>query len=120
MTQRRGDVDAFVPFLPQTNHRDIDTSLDRGDIGQSLATDRRSATDLGSTRNLSHSLGVAHGLPRVSLNGNDELSFKTGNKRMHGELLCVEEERNSPEQRCIATKGTDKNGGSCNGRHGAG
>ena len=92
VAQRGGDVHALVAFLPQADHGHVDAALDRGNVGQTLAANRGGATDLGGAGDLRHRLGVAHGLARVRLDGDDELALQVCNERVHGELLCGQEE----------------------------
>ena len=59
MAQGRGDVHALVTLLPQTNDRHFDAALDSGDIGESLAPDGSSATQLARASHLGHGLRMA-------------------------------------------------------------
>ena len=106
-----------MAFLPQADDGHVDAALDCGNVGQALAANGGGATDLGGAGNLRHRLGMAHGLARVRLDGDDELALQGSDKRMHGELLSVQEEGNGSEQRRVAAEGTNEDGGVRDGRH---
>ena len=79
MAQGRGDVDALITLLPDTNHWDAHAPLDSGDIGESLGTHRHCSPGFDRSRHLGHRLGMTQRLARVSLAGDHKPSCHRGN-----------------------------------------
>lgn len=57
VTQRRRDVNALVPVLPQTDDGNLTATLNGGNVGKALAANGGGAAKLASARHLSHGLG---------------------------------------------------------------
>ena len=86
VAQRRRDVDALVPILPQADNRNLTATLNGGDVGKALAANGGGAAELASARHLSHGLGRTKRLAHIRLNAHDELALQGLNQRINGHV----------------------------------
>ena len=86
MTQRRRDVNALVPILPQADDGNLTATLNGGNVGKALATNGGGAAELASARHLSHGLGRTKRLAHIRLNAHDELALQGLNQRIDGHV----------------------------------
>ena len=84
VTQRRRDVNALVPILPQADDGNLTATLNGGNVGKALAANGGGATELASARHLSHGLGRTKRLAHIRLNAHDELALQGLNQRIDG------------------------------------
>ena len=86
VTQRRRDVNALVPILPQADNRNLTATLNGGNVGKALAANGGGAAKLASARHLSHGLGRTKRLAHIRLNAHDELALQGLNQRINGHV----------------------------------
>ena len=86
VTQRRRDVNALVPILPQADNGDLTATLNGGNVGKALAANGGGAAELASTRHLSHGLGRTKRLAHIRLNAHDELALQGLDQRINGHV----------------------------------
>ena len=84
VTQRRRDVNALVPILPQADNRNLTATLNGGNVGKALTANGGGAAKLASARHLSHGLGRTKRLAHIRLNAHDELALQGLNQRIDG------------------------------------
>ena len=84
VTQRRRDVNALVPILPQADNRNLTAALNGGNVGKALAANGGGAAKLASAGHLSHGLGRTKRLAHIRLNAHDELTLQGLNQRIDG------------------------------------
>ena len=86
MTQRRRDIDALVPILPQADDGNLAAALNGGDVCKALAANGSGATELAGARHLSHGLGRTERLAHIGLNAHNELALQGLNQRIDGHV----------------------------------
>ena len=84
VTQRRRDVNALVPILPQADDGNLTATLNGGNVGKALAANGGGAAELASARHLSHGLGRTKRLAHIRLNAHDELALQGLNQWIDG------------------------------------
>ena len=84
VAQRRRDVNALVPILPQADNRNLTATLNGGNVGKALAANGGGAAELASARHLSHGLRRTKRLAHIRLNAHDELALQGLNQRIDG------------------------------------
>ena len=82
MTQRRRDVNALVPILPQADDGNLTATLNGGNVGKALAPNGGGAAELASARHLRHGLGRTKLARPYTPERSNELALQGLNQRM--------------------------------------
>ena len=104
MTQRRRDVDALVPILPQADDGDLAAALNGGDVGKPLAANGGGTAKLTGARHLSHSLGCTKRLTHIGLDTHDELALQGLNQWINGHFHLNLSQNGLPRHRTLTFK----------------